>query len=168
MSASLARRVFKPMPAQAVVHRTSCPVSRFLPAGALDSAGPSSVSARTANAVAHLAVGAALAASAFTVLTHPDSLFFDHPPRSAISWTPERHLASRELHTAAARPSRSSSPPQAPTGSPSLVSAAPPAPSIVAARSSMARPVIAASVAGADWHWELRLAGVLGRSLSGP
>ncbi|GAA5923919.1 hypothetical protein JCM3775_005548 [Rhodotorula graminis] len=163
MSASLARRVFKPMPAQAVIRRTSCPVSRFLPAGALE-AGPSSVSARTVNAVAHLTVGAALAASAFTVLTHPDSLFFDHPPRSAISWTPERHLASRELHSAASqhRPSTST---RAPT-----VSAASPAPSIVAApsTSSLARPGIAASVAGADWHWELRLAGVLGRSLSGP
>ncbi|GAA5900137.1 hypothetical protein JCM8208_002026 [Rhodotorula glutinis] len=168
MSASLARRVFKPTPAQAVVRRTSCPVSRFLPAGALES-GPSSVSARTVNAVAHLTVGAALAASAFTVLTHPDSLFFDHPPRSAISWTPERHLASRKLHTAATAHHRSSTSSRPPTGSPSpLVSGVPPAPSIVGAASSsssLARPVVAASP---DWHWELRLAGVLGRSLSGP
>jgi len=68
MSASLARRVFKPTPAQAVIRRTSCPVSRFLPAGALE-AGPASVSARTANAVAHLTVTAALAASAVRPLS---------------------------------------------------------------------------------------------------
>lgn len=99
-----------------------------------------------------------------TVLTHPDSLLFDHPPRSAISWTPERHLASRKLHAAATTTAHR--PPTGPAHPPSSLSAGPsPAPTIAAPSFTGSRVVTA--VAGTDWHWELRLAGVLGRSLAG-
>ncbi|BGP40785.1 hypothetical protein JCM10449v2_004750 [Rhodotorula kratochvilovae] len=141
MSASLARTLFKPAPAVArpAVAAKACPVSRFLPAGIAE-AGPSSASTRTVNAVAHLTVGAALVASAFSMLTHPDPLFFEHPPRSAIFWTPERHIANREIHTAAA--AARSTPSLRPTPS-----SGSPAPTIKAP--SFARPVVAA-VAGLD------------------
>ncbi|GAA6048409.1 hypothetical protein JCM3770_003744 [Rhodotorula araucariae] len=155
MSASLARTLFKPAPltARPAVAKT-CPVARFLPAGTAQ-AGPSSASTRTVNAVAHLAVGAALVASAYQMLSHPDPLAFDHPPRSAIFWTPEKHLATRAMHTASTKATPSSrSTPSA--GSPVATIKAP----------SLARPVVSA-VAGAEWQSELRLAGVIGRSLTG-
>lgn len=198
MLASLARRVFKPTPAVVVrsTARTTCPVSRFLPAGtaATPSGGlerlvshrqrrraPDSrrstlrlrreppltlLDPRTRRPAdsSHGFSPTSTRGTQVTVLTHPDSLLFDHPPRSAISWTPERHLASRKLHAAATTTAHR--PPTGPAHPPSSLSAGPsPAPTIAAPSFTGSRVVTA--VAGTDWHWELRLAGVLGRSLAG-
>ncbi|GAA5826504.1 hypothetical protein JCM11251_002401 [Rhodosporidiobolus azoricus] len=103
MSASLARTVFRPSTAARVPTSTpvkaasGCPISLF--ASPATSSRPGG-SARTANALAHLTVGAALFASAYSFASRPDTLLFDHPPRSAIGWQPSKHIAVREANTA--------------------------------------------------------------------
>ncbi|GAA5969112.1 hypothetical protein JCM3765_002183 [Sporobolomyces pararoseus] len=90
MSASLARTVFRP----AVATRTQCP-ARYFYRDAARSTG--SEQQRNVNLMAHLAVLATLVLSAQYYLSHPDTLMFDHPPRSAIGWPPSRHLAHRQI-----------------------------------------------------------------------
>ncbi|GJN91135.1 hypothetical protein Rhopal_004153-T1 [Rhodotorula paludigena] len=153
MSASLARSVFRPTPrtAQTVNKATSCPVSRIFGPAASSS---TSTSARTANAIAHITVGAAVVASAVSFAQHPDPLVFDHPPRSALGLTPSQHIANRQMATAARAPaSRTTSSSASPPSSPSL-------------RSLSSTTASAASLT-AEWTSDLRLAGVIGRSLSG-
>ncbi|GAA5896359.1 hypothetical protein JCM6882_000995 [Rhodosporidiobolus microsporus] len=157
MSASLARTVFKPAPtAAARVHNTSsaCPLSLF---SSPHSHSRPSGSARTANAVAHVAVAAALFASAYSFASRPDSLLFDHPPRSSIGWTPSKHLAVREANAASAPTSSSSRPPVAP----SSTSFSSKLPSLPAPRGSVASAFTGVEPIAS----ELRLAGVLGRSI---
>ncbi|GAA5971189.1 hypothetical protein JCM11641_004178 [Rhodosporidiobolus odoratus] len=148
MSASLARTVFKPTPTTSTRSAVSaCPAQRLLSL----SPRPSSVSARTANAIAHFTVGAALAVSAVSLATQPDSLLFDHPPRSAISWVPARHLAVRELHTAS--PTSASTPSFRPSPPPERTLSSP-----VSRTTATTATVGSESVSN-----ETRLAGIIGR-----
>ncbi|GAA6039940.1 hypothetical protein JCM8097_002629 [Rhodosporidiobolus ruineniae] len=158
MSASLARTVFRPVPtpSRATLNSSAsaCPVSRLVfPSSSATSSTSTmrpSTSARTANALAHLTVGAAVLASALLLVYRPDSVVFDHPPRSAISWVPSKHLAAREAHapTSSAFPSSSRSAARLTSGQ---VAFSGPRGSIVERGQPLAH--------------ELRMAGVLGRSL---
>ncbi|GAA5854158.1 hypothetical protein JCM8547_008248 [Rhodosporidiobolus lusitaniae] len=163
MSASLARSVFKPVPAatsRIASSSSSCPVSSFF-AKPSSSAPRPGVSARTANAVAHLTVAAALLASAVSFVSKPDQLPFSHPPRSAISWEPTKHIAVREKNA----PLFSSSSPASPSSSSSSFSA-----SSIAAPTFPSPPTVAAATAAVPRSLEplaheLRLAGIIGRSI---
>ncbi|GAA6018552.1 hypothetical protein JCM10207_007215 [Rhodosporidiobolus poonsookiae] len=163
MSASLARTVFRPAPTARVAQAGSasgsaCPLrSSLFPSS---SGARQSISARTANAVAHVTVAAALVASAVSFASHPDTLVFEHPPRSAIGWTPATHLAVREREKNAAPTSR---PP--PTFSSSAASSS--AASPFSATASSLRPTFQAAASAPEVAHELRLAGVIGRSLAG-
>ncbi|CDR41947.1 RHTO0S06e08108g1_1 [Rhodotorula toruloides] len=144
MSASLARTLFRPTTATATTTKRVCPASRFFPSGS------ASRSARTADAVAHITVAAALVASTASFLSHPDTLFFDHPPRSAISWVPARHIALRDH-----------------SSSPSMTSSisAGPLPSLSPAPRPTTSNTGTSVLKGMGTQAELRLAGVIGRGL---
>ncbi|GAA6043201.1 hypothetical protein JCM8097_000321 [Rhodosporidiobolus ruineniae] len=161
MSASLARTVFRPVPTSSRAttlnsSASACPVSRLVfPSSSSSSSTPvmrPSTSARTANALAHLTVGAAVLASALSLLHRPDSVVFDHPPRSAISWVPSKHLAAREAHA----PTSSSS-----AFPPSSRSAA----RLTSGQVAFSGPRGCIVERGQPLAHELRMAGVLGRSL---
>lgn len=121
MSASLARTVFRPS-ALSSAAPSQCPARHFYRYAARPSGSEQS---RNANLMAHLAVLATLVVSAVSCcpiristggrrclsevahprflfaqqyyLSHPDTLMFDHPPRSAIGWPPSKHIAHRQL-----------------------------------------------------------------------
>ncbi|GAA5913693.1 hypothetical protein JCM5296_000002 [Sporobolomyces johnsonii] len=109
MSASLARTVFRPAsnalaPSSTASSQSACPARRFIP-HSTRSSGPGP--ARNANLAAHLAVAAVLIASTHYYVSHPDTLLFDHPPRSAIGWVPARHIAHRQAFASSSPPSSS-------------------------------------------------------------
>ncbi|CEQ42291.1 SPOSA6832_04092, partial [Sporobolomyces salmonicolor] len=140
MSASLARTVFRPASSalgssSTASSQSACPARHFLP-HSTRSAGPGPV--RNANLTAHLAVAAVLVASTHYYVSHPDTLLFDHPPRSAIGWVPARHIAHREAFASPSSPPAGSSAPTStgafsPPSSASLPTSTPSA----AARSGM-------------------------------
>ncbi|GAA5898275.1 TRAPPII-specific subunit TRS120 [Sporobolomyces salmoneus] len=79
MSASLARTVFRPTSLSSKA--SACPARHFYGRAAHRSESPQE---RNVNLMAHLTVLATLVVSAQYYLSHPDTLMFDHPPRSAI------------------------------------------------------------------------------------
>ncbi|GAA5989707.1 hypothetical protein JCM5350_007364 [Sporobolomyces pararoseus] len=120
MSASLARTVFRP---QVVATRTQlqCPARYFYPRST------GSERERNVNLMAHLAVLATLVVSTQYYLSHPDTLMFDHPPRSAIGWPPSKHLAHRQAFSSTSPSSSLSTSPSRSIASPSLTTFTAPA-----------------------------------------